>query len=132
MNCTNDRDIDTGGKRQSIIDKNLYTLFFISKTFIRNARLKLTKNQAKAKLHPEAELLLSGNYLVCSYTLPSKLIGDIPKNVQKQVYLLQQDYIIDYQKMRLKMKNRPYIYDINRPRARPGFEVQFIHLKLNS
>ena len=30
------------------------------------------------------------------------------------------------------MKNRPYIYDINRPRARPGFEVQFIHLKLNS
>ena len=33
-------------------------IFFISSTFISNARLKLAKNQAKAKQHPEAELLL--------------------------------------------------------------------------
>ena len=32
--------------------------FFVSNTFISNARLKLAKNQANAKQHPEAELLL--------------------------------------------------------------------------
>ena len=31
--------------------------FFIGNEFISNARLKLAKNQAKAKQHPEAELL---------------------------------------------------------------------------
>ena len=30
--------------------------FFISNTFTSNARLKLAKNQANAKQHPEAEL----------------------------------------------------------------------------
>ena len=38
--------------------QNVYTLFFISNTFISNARLKLAKNHANAKQHPEAELLL--------------------------------------------------------------------------
>ena len=32
--------------------------FFISNAFISNARLKLAKNQANAKQHPENELLL--------------------------------------------------------------------------
>ena len=36
--------------------------FFISNTFISKARLKLAKNQANAKHHPEAELLLFQNY----------------------------------------------------------------------
>ena len=35
--------------------------FFISNTFISNTRLKLVKNQAKAKQHPEVELLLFEN-----------------------------------------------------------------------
>ena len=48
------------------------THFFISNTFIRNARLKLAKNQAKAEQHPEAELLLFENYSLSSSTLPSK------------------------------------------------------------
>ena len=38
-----------------------YTLFFISNTFISNARLKLAKNHAKAKQHLGAELLLFEN-----------------------------------------------------------------------
>ena len=39
--------------------RNLRILaFFISNTLISNVRLKLAKNQAKAKQHPEAELLL--------------------------------------------------------------------------
>ena len=35
---------------------------FISNTFISNARLKLAKNQATAKQHPEVEPLLVENY----------------------------------------------------------------------
>ena len=37
-------------------------VFFIGKAFINNARLKLAKNQADAKQHPEAELLVFENY----------------------------------------------------------------------
>ena len=46
--------------------------FFVSNTFISNARLKLAKNQANAKQHPEAELLLFENYSHSSSTLSSK------------------------------------------------------------
>ena len=34
------------------------TPFFISNTFVSKARLKLAKNQANAKQHPEARFLL--------------------------------------------------------------------------
>ena len=51
-------------------DKN--TLFFISNTFISNARLKLAENQAKAKQHSEAKLWLFENYSYSSSTLSSK------------------------------------------------------------
>ena len=37
------------------------TRFFISNTFTSNAGLKLAKNQANVKQHPEAELLLFEN-----------------------------------------------------------------------
>ena len=49
-----------------------YMLFFVSNTFINNAKLKLGKNQAKAKQHPEAELLLFENYSLLSSKLSSK------------------------------------------------------------
>ena len=49
----------------------LYMLFFISNTFISNARLKLTKNKSKAKQHPESELLLFDNYRFSSSALSS-------------------------------------------------------------
>ena len=42
---------------------HINTRFFISNTFISNARLKLAKNQTKAKQNLEAELLLFENYL---------------------------------------------------------------------
>ena len=47
-------------------------VFFIGKAFINNARLKLAKNQADAKQHPEAELLVFENYSHFSSTLSSK------------------------------------------------------------
>ena len=45
--------------------------FFIGDTFISNARLELTKNQANAKQYSEAELLL--NYSHSISTLSSKI-----------------------------------------------------------
>ena len=60
--------------------KLIYMLFFISNTFISNARLKMAKNQANAKQHPEAELLLFENLLHSSSTLPSKINGTYTKN----------------------------------------------------
>ena len=45
----------------------IYTLFFIS-----NTRLKVAKNQAKAKQYPEAELLLFENYWLASSMLSSQ------------------------------------------------------------
>ena len=43
--------------------------FFISNTFISNARLKLAKDQANIKQHLKAELLLFENYSHSSSTL---------------------------------------------------------------
>ena len=37
----------------------MYMLFFVSNTFISNARLKLAKIYTKAKQNPEAELLIN-------------------------------------------------------------------------
>ena len=44
---------------------------FFKATLINNARLKFAKNQAKAKEHPEAELLLFENYSLSLTTLLS-------------------------------------------------------------
>ena len=52
-----------------------FCFFFICKTFISNARLKLAKNQPNAKQHPEAELLLFENYSHSLYTLSSRNNG---------------------------------------------------------
>ena len=51
--------------------KVLYTFFYISNPFISHTRLKLAKNQVKAKQHPEARLLLFENYSLASSTLSS-------------------------------------------------------------
>ena len=49
--------------------EQLIHAFFISNTFTSNARLKLAKNQANAKQHPETKLLLFENYSHSSFTL---------------------------------------------------------------
>ena len=46
--------------------------YFISNISVSNARLKLAKNSAKAKQHPEAEFSLFENYSLFSFTLSSK------------------------------------------------------------
>ena len=61
---------------------NIYA-YFISNTFISNARLKLAKIQAKAKQHPEAELLVFENYSLFSFRLSSKNNGRCSKKCTK-------------------------------------------------
>ena len=56
--------------------------FFISNIFLNNARLKLAKNEAKAKQHAEAELSLFENYSLSSSTLSSKNNTRYSKKVQ--------------------------------------------------
>ena len=69
--------IDVDSKKRNkpmngIHEKALIHAFFISNTFINNARLKLAKNQANAKQHPEAEPWLVENYSHFSSMLLSK------------------------------------------------------------
>ena len=98
-----------------------YTSFFISNTFRSNAKLKLAKNQAKAKQHPEAELLLFENYSLSFSTLSSKNNKLFSKNCTKNKCVCFNEVIwLMAMKMKLKMKNRPHRYDINRPRPRHG------------
>ena len=49
-----------------------HTLYLKSNTFISNSRLKLAKNQANDKQHPEADLFLFENHSHSSSTLSSK------------------------------------------------------------
>ena len=73
-----------------------YTLFFTSNTFISNARLKLVKNQGKAKEHPEAELLLLENYSLTSSLLSSKNDRRYSKkNYKKEVSLFKWGHMIN-------------------------------------
>ena len=58
--------------------------FFTRNTFMNNARLKLSENQANAKQHTEAEILLFENYSHSSYKLPSKNIKIYSKKLSKR------------------------------------------------
>ena len=96
-------------------------LFFISNTFISNARLKLAENQANATQHPETEFLLFENYSHSSSTLSFKNNRTILKNIQKNNCVSIHKIIgLITMKMKMKMKNKSYRYNINRPRSRHG------------
>ena len=79
-----------------------YICFFTSNTFISNARLKLPKNQAKAKQHPE--FLPFENYLLSSSTLSANNNRRYSKKCTKNKYLCLYEVIwLMTMKMRLKM-----------------------------
>ena len=65
-----------------IIFFNIYA-FFISNIFISNAKLKLANNQAKARQHPEVELLLFENYSLFYPRYYPKIVEDILNNLLK-------------------------------------------------
>ena len=70
--------------RKAFLQHASLHLFFISNSFISNSRLKLTKNQANAKQHPEAELLTFGNYSDFSFTLSTKNNRTYSKKISKK------------------------------------------------
>ena len=92
------------------------TRFFMSNTFTSNARLKLTKNQATANQHPEP--LQFQNY---SSTLKSKNNWCYFKKSAKHkcVCFNKMNWLV-LTKIKLKMKNRSYTYDINKSRFKHG------------
>ena len=66
-------------------------VFFISNTFISDARLKLAKNQENAKQNPEAELLLFKNYSHSSSTSSNNNRIYPEKEAKEQVRLHSYD-----------------------------------------
>ena len=92
--CSNEENSQVG--RENAIVK---TRFFINNGFIGNARLKLAKNQANAKRHPETELLLYENFSHSSSTLSPKNNRTYSKKYSKeQVFLYSWDYTINNNK----------------------------------
>ena len=95
--------------------------FFITNTFISNARLQLAKNQANTKQHPEAKLSLFQYYSHFQPRSHLKTLGRILQNKQKSNYVIIHEAIrLIIMIMKIKMKNRSHRYDMNRPRPRHG------------
>ena len=98
-----------------------YMLFFVRNTLINNAKLKLAKNQAKAKQQPEAELLLFESYSLLSSKISSKNSREYSKKYTKtRAFVLMR--LLMTMKMSLKMKNRSHIYNINGPKSIHGLK----------
>ena len=68
-------------------------LFTLYEFFISNARLKLEKNQVKAKQQPETELLLIENYSLSSSMLSSKNNSRCSKKCTKSKYICLNEVI---------------------------------------
>ena len=94
--------------------KDFTRFFYISNTFVSNARLKLAKDQADAKHHLKVELWLSENYSYSSSTLSSVNNTVYSKNKQKNkrtcIHVIIRLIIM---KMEMKKKNRSHKYNLN-------------------
>ena len=95
--------------------------FFISNSFVSNIRLKLAKNQTKAKQHPEAGFMLFEDYLLPSSVLSSKNNRKYCKKCAKNKCVCFNEIMWSIiKKWGLKMKNKSRRYSINRLRPRHG------------
>ena len=79
--------------------------------------MKLTKNQAKPKQHPDAKPLLFEN---CSLSMLSSKNNIFLQNVQKNKCICFNVMWLMTMKMRLKKKNWWHNCDTNRSRPRHG------------
>ena len=105
-----------------VLSGNGIHAFFIRNTFICNVRLKLAKNQASAKQHPQAVnfcyLKIIHIFHPCYHP---KIIRYILKSKQKNKCVGIHEIIrLIIMKMKVKMKNKSHRYDINTPRYRHG------------
>ena len=129
------QDLQNSVQKFFRINQSRDTHFFISHTFISNARLKLAKNQAKAEQQPEAEILLFENSSHTSSRHHPKIIGHVLKTKQKNMYVCIHEITrLIIMKMKIKMKNRSQRYDINRLRSTCDTNISKYkqHLKFNS
>ena len=87
-----------------------------------NAKLKLAKNEANAKQHPEAKLLLFENYSHSSSTLSSRNNRTYFRTYQQKnkcAHIHEITRLI-IMRMGIKMRKRSYGYDTDRTRLRHG------------
>ena len=91
--------------------------------FISNTRLKLAKNQAKAKQQPETKLLRFENYSLSSSMLSCKTNLRFSKKCAKNKRICFNEIILILMKMRVKIKSRSHGYDINRTRPRHRLRI---------
>ena len=96
------------------------TYFFISNTFISNARQKIKQMLRNT-------MRLNFCYLKIIHILHSRyhprIMGHIPKNKQKNKCVCIHEIIrLIIMKMKIKMKNRSHRYNINRPKSKHGYK----------
>ena len=84
--------------------------------------VKSAKNQANAKQHPAAKLLFFENYSLSSSKLWSKNSGrrNSKQYTKIKSVCFNEAIWLMTMKMRLKIRNRSHIYNINGPRAKQG------------
>ena len=79
----------------------------------------MAKNQAKAKPHSQAKLLLFQNYSLFSFTLSPKNTRRYSKKLcRKQVCLFKWGNMINDNENEAENESRSHRYDINRPRPK--------------
>ena len=92
--------------------------------------MKFAKNQAKAKQHPEVELLPLKSYSLSSSTLSSKNDKRYSEICAKNKYFCFHVIILLMTvKMKLNMKNRPHRYGISKPR--PSHKHKYTKYNMN-
>ena len=100
--------------------RTYYTLFFISNTFISNARLKL----AKIKQMLSNTLGLNFRFLKIIHIFHPcyhpEIIGCILNKQKSKRVFIQEITRLIIMKMKMEMKNRSHRCDLNRPRSRHG------------
>ena len=73
--------------RKNRMGNSVHAFLYISNTFISNYRMKLAKNQGKAKQHPAAEFLLFETYSLSLSSLSLKNIRRYSKKSTKNKYV---------------------------------------------
>ena len=89
-------------------------------TFISNTRLKLAKNEAIDKQHPDTERLKFKNYLHSSSTLSTKNNRAFSKKKKKNGVCFHEIIWLIVVKMKMKIKDRLHRYGIIESRSRHG------------
>ena len=104
----------------------LYVFCFISNTFISSPRLKLTKNQANAKQHPEAEFFTV--WILFTFfinVIIQKMIRHVLKNKLKNKCMCSWYYTINHDENEDENKSHNNRFHIDRHVLRRGHKHKY-------